>query len=786
MSQLNCCSSSRCAGRSLSGKSSETSHGTRFARLSVVACIVSFMTMGVLVEGAAVTIEARSGALDGNATGPGGQVGEVPYDYFVLFPLPKIMNAQDGWISLEDTSIEDSVNAKNTRTLLEQELRERYGFSFSKEAKERVEIYLLGDARCQDKLSTLGLSGKLKYEQDDGFILSVRKDGILIAAPNNRGIYYAVRSLLQLIDHDTAPGTKPVVKCRDIVDWPDQKFRGFFTAALGPTKAMQRIKPPAKSDIKFFEKYIYNSIAGARYNAIVFEMDNTYRYMSHPEIAMANALSKDDMQEIIAFCRDNYLEPIPMVDSPGHAAWLLDRHPEWADLNSTTVCTRDPHAMQAMKEIFQELIDLFGGSGRVKFFHVGADEVRWTTFDSTNRKLRTENSYTKGVPYNELFLEYIRFEHDFFSSKGIRLMMWADMLTKDHNGKKYQTTDIAAKLPKDIILVPWSGEYDYPSIPLWLEEGFTVIKSCTGYQHNAIADDGVSGYMFNNFTTSVWLSFVQGSELSSHQAYFNISVLKYADLAWNNDSSVTNRDEGDMKRIEFMKGYGNALNFHFSNSPFMNESNEFKTIDLGGKANALLENSFGAGPDYDLHAYKQGPISIAGIDMLIDARCLVLDQGVKRIEGVRIASPAASLVFLHTAYLPADKEASFRERIRTRAEFAEMPKFNPVGFYRVNYVDGTREIIPLQFGLNIGTLRPSIQLRFLYGTRFTLAPPGVWTEAMTGRDVFPGAPALYQLEWINPHPEKAIDSLDFVSLETEVIPALVALAVRTPKSPTED
>ena len=711
-------------------------------------------------------------------TGANAPKSEMPYNSFGIYPLPKIKKDLNGYIILKDFSITDLARANNTSALLKSELLRKYAFSFPTKAVKEIMIGLIENEEVKKKLTERNLSGALKNDNPDGFILSIRDSGILIAAPNDRGIYYAVRAFLKLADVDTPAGEMPRIKCRDIIDWPDQKFRAFFTHVIGPGWMMRMAKPVAVNDIVFFKKFIFDTIAGARYNAMVFEFNNTYRFKSYPEIAIPNALNESEMKDILQFCRDHYIIPIPGINTPGHAGWLVDRHPEWAELNKKTMCTRNPEALLAVSNIFTEVIELFGGKEKCPYFHIGGDEVRWTLFDNSHKKLRDECPYCKGIPYNKLLLDYINLRHEFFKARGIRMMMWADMFSDLHNGSKFRTTELVRTMPKDIILVPWSGEHDYPAIPGWLQEGFSVLKSSTGYQHNGICDQQMFGYMLNDFTTSVWLSFTYG-RASSHNYYFNTSILRYGDLAWNNESAVSNREEGELGRTDYLFRYGNALCYYYNQERFPKQSSKTKILDITKAANSLRKDCFNAGWEYDLSAFHPGITDIAGIEMQVTDQCIVLDEKRLRVSDINLSCRASSVIFLHTAYLPEKKEEAFRNRIRTNGNFSEMPHFNPVACYFVKYSDGSQENIIMRYGLNVGAIRPPLHLRFPYHIRHVLrAQTGNWPEAQDGRDVTPGAPALYQYEWVNPHPEKLIASIDFVSLGTEVIPALAAITIR--------
>jgi hypothetical protein len=155
------------------------------------------------------------------------------------------------------------------------------------------------------------------------------------------------------------------------------------------------------------------------------------------------------------------------------------------------------------------------------------------------------------------------------------------------------------------------------------------------------------------------------------------------------------------------------------------------------------------------------------------------------VRNIAINSKASSLLFLYTSYLPSNKEEDFVKRInKWRSKFSIRSKRSPIAYFQVKYADGTLEKITMNYGYNVGPLRPPLHSRFTYDIRYVyraVAPGECFSEARDCRDCSPGSPAAYQYEWVNPYPEKEIKSIDFVSLKTEVIPALIAITAREAK-----
>ena len=710
---------------------------------------------------------------------------ESSYKHFVLWPEPKFIRKFRGAVKLDSFKVTDLAKAHNTAELLKKELKKQYDFDFNMSGGHELILSRIDNPHIQKILKKHKMQDKLKGKKPDSFIITISDDGILIAGNNDRGIYYGVRAFLKIVDYSTEIGKSPAAGFMNIADWPDQKLRFLFWRFEGITRE-------AKPDLNMIKRYFY-TLAGARYNGIVFMMRDGVKYKSHPEISTRGAISTDEFKDLVKYCRENYLEPVPSMNTPGHCNWLVRRHKDLSESNINTICTRNPKSLKLIFDIAQELIDLCGGVRKVRYFHVGGDEIRWDNNDRNNKWIKDECSFCKGTPRKDLLLEYIMKEHAFFKKRGIRMIMWSDMLDPKRNGEHYQTYKILKDLPRDIILSPWSS-LGYPKLAEYKKLGFTVIKGATGYKVLSEFDDISEGHMFAIFSRNQWMTFDM-VRLSSHNYYNHLSAYLYGQNAWTNDKTikVRNKEEwdnlkttlqkrGEKKKLETLLKYGNAMTYFQNKKRFPAETKRFKIIDISKYCNRERADCFDAGNMFDLSGLKNGRQSIAGIPMEINEKIIVLPSG--SVKNIKIAEKASSILFLYAAYLDSSKEKAFQKRIRFKPEFQIVNKRSPIAYYIIKYADDSSEKVTMNYGFNVGALRPPLHSRYTYDIRYVLraAPENQdWPEVQECRDCSPGAPAVYQYEWINPHPDKKIISIDFFSMDTEAVPALIALTVRGAK-----
>ncbi|MFC6748164.1 hypothetical protein [Deinococcus aquaticus] len=181
------------------------------------------------------------------------------------------------------------------------------------------------------------------------------------------------------------------------------------------------------------------------------------------------------------------------------------------------------------------------------------------------------------------------------------------------------------------------------------------------------------------------------------------------------------------------------------------------TVNLGPLVTRALADDdgsgwIGKGSDIDLRNLKPGvqrlgeyTFDISGAVMLRGSRASV--KGLPPQAVIDLDRRASGLVFLQTTGWPA---ATPRES---------------VGRYEIEYADGTRQTLPLEYGRHLRAwtdLQPT-----------SMIPAPAWTgKTGDGLDV-----NLTALEWINPRPDTVIRRVTLVSGGGNANPALLGLTL---------
>jgi len=180
-------------------------------------------------------------------------------------------------------------------------------------------------------------------------------------------------------------------------------------------------------------------------------------------------------------------------------------------------------------------------------------------------------------------------------------------------------------------------------------------------------------------------------------------------------------------------------------------------IDVEAKANQkLADGVFNNAPTDNLADLPTGEQTFGGVKFRIGDSFIHLGGKIarnkpKEVKGIQVNSSFVSLYILHGTRLAQDHKH--------------------IGDYQVNYDDGTEGTIPIVCGedlrdwWNIDESSPV--------SRGTVVWEG--SNAMTkSKDL---TLRLYLTKWTNPHPEKQVASIDYISANTGAAPFCVAMTI---------
>ncbi len=310
------------------------------------------------------------------------------------------------------------------------------------------------------------LSGE---NSSDYYTLNSSKNGIKITASQERGLFYALQSLIQIIEKSEGQNNKSnlTIPYINIEDDSRFKYRGLHLDVSRHFFPVSFIK----NYIDMMAKYKYNYFhwhltddQGWRIEIKQFpELTQTGGYRKSTLIGhysdspakydsteYGGYYTQDEIREVIKYAADRYIEIIPEIEMPGHSSAALAAYPifgctggpyevanTWGVFEDV-FCTKDT-TIWFLKEILKEVCDLFPG----EYIHIGGDECpkgRWKACPNCQAIKRRRNIKTE----EELQSYFISQIGIFLTSKGKKLIGWDEILE--------------GGIPTNAIIMSWRGE----------------------------------------------------------------------------------------------------------------------------------------------------------------------------------------------------------------------------------------------------------------------------------------------------------------------------------------
>ncbi len=245
---------------------------------------------------------------------------------------------------------------------------------------------------------------------------------------------------------------------------------------------------PKPDEIPLALRFIREALPKEGVNTLILEINYGYQFTSRPEVAAENGLSRAQLEQLAAACRESGVKLVPMINMLGHQSWskttftLLKAHPEFdetpglypdnKDIYCRSYCPRHPGVHAVVFDLIDEVMNVTGATD----FHAGMDEVFLLGEDVCPQ--------CKGANKAELFAGEVKALRDHLALKGRTLWIWGDRLI-DGNvtgiGKwEASVNDTAPAIqmaPKDVIIADWHYEAAHPTAALFALNGYRVVSS---------------------------------------------------------------------------------------------------------------------------------------------------------------------------------------------------------------------------------------------------------------------------------------------------------------------
>jgi hypothetical protein len=705
----------------------------------------------------------------------------------LIFPEPReisasgtdfVLNEQVSIVIPSDAGEEDVRLARS----LANELGDRFGLHLKTKRATALSpderVILMGSMKnplVRQYCTTMALIASTENLGAEGYIVRVDSKLVLVAGTDDRGAFYGLQSLRQLVAADDKDVRIHGVLVRD---QPDKSYRGIYMFL------------PGRDNIAFFKRFVRDFMALYKYNTLILEMNACMRLDSHPELnygwvqfardanyscrnypprpahnmeqnsshqdtADGGFLEKEEVADLASWARKHHIEVVPSLPSFTHSYYLLSEHRElaavpqnkWPDI----YCPTMSKSYDLVFEVYDEYLDVL----KPKSVHIGHDELFLPVDVSPQCRDRD---------IGELFGEDVKRIHDHLASRGVKTQLWGDMLLQSVRGSGLQKKhapdgwtyespggltpeQVERLIPKDCLIYNW----------FWRDEKG---QRGSAEQNEAQLDKMGFQQIFGNFEPGI-----ENYEARKKRS----TLLGGAPSGW----AATNEAGFGKELMATFLGCSSILwTGHVSDGKTLSAQVQSMLPDIRIRLSGVTPPSrteTSIVPVDISSRFNSGavipPLSVSFDEMMTGSvrqtkvpfelksvnskRAIVVgtkgrdDIGLpESVAGIPVGEAPTSLIFLHAAARPALNRESFR-LIWDQQDTADL-----LGWYEVAYEDGFVTTIPIRYGVNICEWN--------------------WDERNSANDYCYGADALavgrevkdrvtfFAYEWINPRLGKVI------------------------------
>lgn len=677
----------------------------RFPTVFPIALCIGFLAVGLAQP---VSLNAVPNAYQGDA-------------FPELLPVPQEMQLKEGYLPLDGLSIWLEGAAPQlvwaTRDL-NAEVKNRFAKTLPVgiQTPQQIRIGTIESPALAEAAKTRNLMP----DRPEGYALWVEPSGATVVGFDAPGAYRGTQTLRQLLGQGG-------FKRAQIRDWPAFPVR---MAMIYLDKDSQRI-----NDV------LIPLLAKHKFNQVLVMCDyvqwNASKSLWHPSGA-----SRAEAERVAKLIRENGMEPIPLIETLGHAQWLFynpqtnqyDANRDlWADPDASRPFAYDPtiaRVYDLILPVLSEAVEVF----KPKVVHIGHDEV-----SSVNRFAVRPEAAALGLP--KLFVDDTLRLYNHLKGLGVATMIWHDIAFAD----AYRD-QIAPNLPTDIKVAYWnySAADDYPPLKTIADLGFSALGSSWFNPGNPEAMTAAAlKYSSAGLLQTRWSGYFGNATIYDGQAEQAVAYLNAAGSFWNPQaaaSRVVQRYRDAWRPQSFNAVSGQLVDLLSAVTRKLSDPDETQWIQKG--------------PSTDLSKLPTGVVqlgpyafNISGAVMLKGARPGAADLPQSLSLEFPSGTKAKTLVFLHAT------------------GWISNQRYEKIGSYTLTYADGSKATLSLEYGRHLTSWAdPSVR---------TAVFDPVWRgETPDGLSV-----GLNALPWNNPKPDLEIKSLTLESTATSANLALIGLTL---------
>ncbi len=224
----------------------------------------------------------------------------------------------------------------------------------------------------------------------EGYQLDISPECIRLCAGTNAGLFYALQSLLQILDHERASLVDDAqlksLPCMSIKDKPQFGWRGFMLDSarhFQPIEVIYKIIDQlAALKLNRFHWHLSDD-QGWRLEVLGFpKLTSVGAWRNNGKARYGGFYTREQVRVLVAYAHQRHITIVPEIDIPGHSFAALAAYPEygcpgkeytvqsgWGILQGT-FCAGNEQTFRFLGEVFADMAEVFSGP----YLHLGGDE----------------------------------------------------------------------------------------------------------------------------------------------------------------------------------------------------------------------------------------------------------------------------------------------------------------------------------------------------------------------------------------------------------------------------
>jgi hexosaminidase len=511
-------------------------------------------------------------------------------DYQII-PKPESLNILKGRFLIDsNTKVIGAVELENEGYYLSSMLSDAVGAEITFE-----------DSTTSNGNISLQLDDSI--DNDEGYKMSVSYNQITISGKTNKGVFYGIQTLRQLMSSSTESSDDKMneltIPATQIEDSPRFVYRGMhldvarhffpieFVKKYIDLIAMHKMNTfhwhltedqGWRIEIKKYPKL--TSIGSVRKETIVGH-GNTWKNddVKYDGVPYGGFYTQEDIKDVVAYAAKRHVTIIPEIELPGHSLAAITAYPELGNTGEQyevgkrwgvfpEIYAPSEEVFKFLEDVLTEVTELFPS----KLIHIGGDEAPKTQWEQS--KLAQEVIKREGLKdEHELQSYFIRRIEKFLNSKGRDIIGWDEILegglapnatVMSWRGEKGGIE--AAKQKHNVVMTPGHSCYfdhyqtkNKENEPLAIG-GLTTVEDVYAYEPTPEELTKEEQKYILGAQGNVWTEYMATTEHVEYMALPRMTAL--SEVVW---SSKDSRDWNDFqKRLKHLVKTYDDLNLNYA------------------------------------------------------------------------------------------------------------------------------------------------------------------------------------------------------------------------------